>query len=363
MLSQFLKWWYAQLAALFGMAPGTQSRDHGDFLCLRLEADQLRVGTRLRGRYRPLAELAVDADGRLAGLPGAVAHVDPVHTRCRVVVPADKVLARELELPLAAEENLHEVLRFEMDRQTPFRATEVYFDYRILKRDSAAQKLWVYLQVARRTLVDNLIAHLGHWDLRPVHSRAPAPQEGELTLEFEPGVFRERTSGGLNLLLAALVLALAATAVLVPLQNQHQLRSELQTRLAAARLSAAQAIKIRDVLDSRIEADSILHTAKFSRTAMVDLLEELSRALPDDTYLFRLEVRDNTVSLQGSSKSASALIGILEQSPMLQNVRFASPVTREGTAGRERFHISAALLSKAIPGSPANATRNASKRT
>ena len=49
------------------------------------------------------------------------------------------------------------------------------------------------------------------------------------------------------------------------------------------------------------------------------------------------------VNLHGSSEAASALIGILEATPHLKGVRFASPVTRDGGSARERFHIVAGL--------------------
>ncbi len=344
MLSRFLKWWFLELSTLFGPGADAAGRDRGEYLRFSLEDQQVRVEHQNRGRRRPLAELAVDGNGRLAGLPGTIAAIDPAHTRCRVVLRAEKILSRELELPLVAEENLSEVLRFEMDRQTPFRAGDVYFDYRILRRDPAHQKLQVLLQVAQRPLVDNLIAHLGHWDLSPVHSRAPAGVQGELVLDFEPGIFQEPSSSGFNLLLATMALVLAVAAVALPIQEQRQLSELLEIRLDGARLAAAKAVKIRDLLDARIEAGTILKQAKSARPAMVELLETLSQALPDDTYLLRLDVRDNNVSLQGSSKSASALIGILEQTPYLAKTRFASPVTREGKGGRERFHISARLL-------------------
>ncbi len=346
MLSRFLKWWFSELSTLFGSGANTAGRDRGEYLRLSLEGQQVRVEHQSRGRRRPLAELAVDGSGRLSGLPGTVAAIDPAHTRCRVVLQAEKSLSRELELPLVAEENLSDVLRFEMDRQTPFRAGDVYFDYQILKRDPARQKLQVLLQVVRRPLVDNLITHLEHWDLRPVHSRAPVGTQGELVLDFQPGIFQEPSSFGFNLLLTAMALVLAVVAVVLPVQEQRQLSALLEIRLDGARLAAAKAVKVRDLLDARIEAGAILKQAKSTRPSMVELLETLSQALPDDTYLFRLDVRDADVSLHGSSKSASALIGILEQTPYLAKTRFASPVTREGKGGRERFHIGARLLQR-----------------
>ena len=346
MLSRFLKWWFSQISALFGAGEGARDRDRGDVVCLRLVDRQLHIGRQRSGRLQPMLELTLDESGRLAGLPEAITQIDPAHTRCRVILPSDKVLARNLELPLAAEENLTEVLGFEMDRQTPFRANEVYFDYKVLKRDNAAQKIHVKLQVAKRALVDPFIAHLRHWELSPVHSQTHNTEDDSLILDFEPGSYKRHSATGVNLILAVVLLVLIAIAIVLPIHEQQQLSARLETRLDSVRVAAAEAVKVRDLLDDQIKARNVLHEAKNNHPAMVVLLEEITRVMPEDTYLFRFEVREQAVSLQGSSKSASALISILEQSPYLADARFASPVTREGKNGRERFHISARLLNR-----------------
>ena len=53
----------------------------------------------------------------------------------------DEALVRRVTMPAATEENLRQVLGFEMDRLTPFRADDVYFDYRVVSRDAAAGQL------------------------------------------------------------------------------------------------------------------------------------------------------------------------------------------------------------------------------
>ena len=60
-------------------------------------------------------------------------------------------------MPAATEENLAQVLSFEMDRLTPFRADEVYFDHRVVGRDAAAATLAVLVAVARRDIVDSRV--------------------------------------------------------------------------------------------------------------------------------------------------------------------------------------------------------------
>ena len=65
-------------------------------------------------------------------------------------LPAERVLQRTVDLPLAAAENLREVLGFEMDRHTPFKAEDVAFDYHIVSTDRQTKRLLVDLTVAPR---------------------------------------------------------------------------------------------------------------------------------------------------------------------------------------------------------------------
>jgi len=69
--------------------------------------------------------------------------------------------------------------------------------------------------------------------------------------------------------------------------------------------------------------------------------------LPDDTYLQQLEIKGKRMVIRGLSGQASALIGLLEQSPLFQGPRFLSPVTRQ--RDKELFHLEAVI---GIPSSP-----------
>ena len=80
--------------------------------------------------------------------------------RARVALGPDEALVRRVTMPAATEENLRQVLEFEMDRLTPFRADEVYFDYRVVSRDVAAGQLVIQLAVARREAVDARVREL-----------------------------------------------------------------------------------------------------------------------------------------------------------------------------------------------------------
>jgi len=69
-------------------------------------------------------------------------------------IPGSKVIFKKLSLPSPTEENLKEVLGFEMDRYTPFALEDVYFDFNIVKRDEARDLIHVLLMVIKKDVVD-----------------------------------------------------------------------------------------------------------------------------------------------------------------------------------------------------------------
>jgi len=73
----------------------------------------------------------------------------------------------------------------------------------------------------------------------------------------------------------------------------------------------------------------------------IALIDEMSRILPDDTWLTRVDIAGREIQVQGQSLSAAALIELLEKSPVFENVRFRSPVTQVPRTEAERFHLSA----------------------
>lgn len=83
------------------------------------------------------------------------------------VAPA-QVLRRSVDLPLAARENLHQVLAFEMDRQTPFPAERLYFEYRLAGEDHQKNQISVAFTAVPRQPVDSALAHLRAWEQPPL---------------------------------------------------------------------------------------------------------------------------------------------------------------------------------------------------
>ena len=82
---------------------------------------------------------------------------------------------------------------------------------------------------------------------------------------------------------------------------------------------------------------------------VLQLVDELTQLLPDDTWISQLDFKDREIQLRGNSAASAALIAALEASPLLRNARFRSPVTRDRRIGTERFHLSAEIGREPVP--------------
>jgi len=350
-LGTFFRWWTGELAAL---APGwLRASPDRSTQTLRFDvgADAVEVQRQRNGQQRSLGR----APRRPAGgetLAGLVAGERPERSRVLVAVDRSLALHRTLELPAAAGENLREVLEFELERQTPFPPEEVYFGWRRIGHDGPgdgaradAGRLRVDLHVAPRALVDEALAALPGWDLEPeeLRGRDPTPESGWVALRFRPRRLDRGRPARLNVALVAINLALVGAAMAIPLHQQRAELESLRDRVESLKSDARAAADLREQVTRFHDEVEFLVEAKAGTPSMVRVLDELSALLPDHTWLHRLEVRGDSVQLQGTSAAASALLPLLDESNVLRSVRFSSPVTQDPASGRERFHLSAEI--------------------
>jgi general secretion pathway protein L len=319
-----------------------------DTLLLSPGHDHVRISRRDNGRLEELGRIDTtlpDAAERMTATLGAL---KVESTRVEVAVPPEKLLVKQIQLPFAAEENLRQVLGFEMQRQTPFRAEQVYFNYRVVARRAQSRQLAVQLSVVPRTVVEEVLSPVIDWDLALEEGEGKTEQDDSVFAFVPAGAGRRATSGFYRVLVIA-NLALLVAVVAVPMLQQQRYLDQSRARLAEIRAAATTASNLQQRIDQHRARSRYLFAQKVRQPASVELLEELSARLPDDTWLFRIEVRDGKVHLQGTSTRASALIAELENSRFFEDVRFASPVTQDGASGRERFHLSASIVSPPRP--------------
>lgn len=351
LVPRFFGWWLGELAALVPARLRRAVLRQRDALCFTFAGRELVVGRFANGTASEIARLdldALDTAAQRAAIEAIVRAEASRRTAIVLALPAGKALRKQLDLPLAAESGLKDLLYFELDRQTPYRAEMVRYDYRVVARDPAAQRIAVELLVVPRDAVDRAIDQATEWGL-PVSAvtvdGVDDPADPEFDLAGDRHDLRPSRAGGFAFgLLAVAAAVLLAVAVYLPLDAQRRAAQDAERAVAEALAAAKAASALRDELDRTAEAGNFLLERKRSTPMITAVLADLTRLFPDDTWLFELHIEGKQVRARGYAPAASSVLELVERGSTFRNAKFASPVTRVPNFDHDRFDLTFDLV-------------------
>lgn len=340
-LGRLLDWWLGQLADWVPDGWRQRLAAKRGLLVVDMGRDASAAHALIDGRRHELGPVGGD-DLQRAALAAALDELPRRPAELELRLEPGEYLRRDLDLPLAAEGSLREAVELQLDRLTPFTADEVVFQCGVRERDPAAKRLGAWLAAAPAVRVRSILDWVGEQPDRPPRPpRSPPQPDGPFVLRY---VLSRERRGGLGWVLAAGSLALFVAAATAHMHNGEVELTRLHDAVAEVRRDAAEAPELAERMEQVRAATFTVHDRRTARPPLVDVLEDLSVRLPDDTYLQRFEVQHSEVRLFGISAAASNLIRLLEESPLLADVRFESSVTRDVATGKERFSIAARLV-------------------
>lgn len=268
--------------------------------------------------------------------------------RCDLLLDESLVLVRELDLPLDAEDNLHRVLSFSMDRYTPFTESDVLFNYKIIRRDAVNKKISLTLYVVPRDRVEPAIYALAGLGIEPITvDIASASASGRENIDLCPPEWRSGTGGvgGIDRVLTLSAMVLLLIVVALPFVQRQQTVAQLKSELADLQVRVHQAEIARHNLRERIERMGHIQQQTGAMPAVLDVLLELTRLMPDESWAGQVTIKSGRVRLSGEASAASELLAQLSQSSIFSDPRFEAPLTQNPKTGHERFVISLAIRS------------------
>jgi general secretion pathway protein L len=339
----FLAWWTGELRACVPpRLRGTVSRP-GQVIELVVADGAARFSRRRGAQSEELGRIGLarneEAQARRA-LADLRARIRPNRSRIHLGIAPAQVLRRTIDLPVSVVENLREVLELELDRHTPFRPAEVYFDHRIAGFDDDGKRVLVELAVVPRRLADRALSIARALGFPPERVGIAGEDgidflraEGEIEADGPAQGMAARLglAGGLALLLLLPWLALKMT-------EQRE-----EARAAEMREQAAETDLLRKEVETLLGRNRSLPLRKQNGPTLMGVLEELATILPDGTWVAELRLDGTKLSLVGYSRSASALIAVIEDSYLFSATEFASPVMPDPTLNAERFHLIATV--------------------
>jgi general secretion pathway protein L len=359
----FLRWWRRELAAAMPerIRAAFERRRARPVLAFDGSTATLWRPAQANGRLsmREAARIGLDGDpqavaaaGRGALAPLAVATGAPPWII--VALSPRASLRKTLTLPTALEEHLHQSLAYDLDRHTPFKPEELYFDAVVVDRDSARNMLRVDLAAARRSLVDTALRQAESFGARVVRVTVDPPATASSSpINLLPHDRRLGTRSWTRwqvALPAALLLVGILAALFLPIWQKREQVIALLEVTSQARDRATVSDALRSQLERRIGDYNFALERKYAFPGAVQVLEDVTRILPDDTWLTQFELHamrgkdaEREITLRGESANAGRLVSLLEDSKLFTQAAPRSPTTKIQPGPGEIFDVSAHL--------------------
>lgn len=354
-LKGFFRWWGRELAFLVPKTLRQQLREHQGYAIFSPVAQGFEVAF-----FDDDEQLIVRQRMNLAENAGyqQLKNQYPALEKAEVVLrlSPQQALQRVVYLPTAVQENLQQVVGFELDRYTPFKADQVYSNVVLLDHTGHGQ-IRVLLIVVPKNQLDEQLALLESLDVQldRVDYQTAVEQFPETRNAYNllPDRYRQqgsKLSRSAHWLLGGLCLLLMLAVLVWPVWMEGRAVDSLKTRIKQLESQNRAVDAQQQEIDALHAETQKLIDIKHQTPALLPVLNELSNLLNDETWLTHLRFSGQHMQIQGQSPAASALIGVLERSEFFSNVSFVSPLTQDKTTGRERFQISMEL---SVPASTA----------
>jgi general secretion pathway protein L len=346
-LPGFLRWWGGELAGF--VPPRWRYAFAGGQRWYIIERRDGAWALRRAGETIVLAT-ASDNDAiehRTGQFTRALAEADPADRRVALVLPAANVLRRRLVLPVAARDNLRQVVGFDLDRQTPFRAEDVHFGVRDLGEPVGEGRFAAELAATPRAMLDPLLDELAGLGIAPdrVDVAQGTALAGVDVLPPQRAPRRVDRQRRINLALAVASVVLLIAAMGTWLHNRAAALDAMRAEVEAMQGDAKRVQALRQRLTESAGASGFLAKRKAESPAILPVMQELTARLPDDTWLERFTLNaSGQIGFQGQSPQAARLIDALKGSKTIGEPSFQGTIQADPTSGKERFYMQAKAL-------------------
>lgn len=303
-----------------------------------------RITSSRKAAVLPQAQFRL-LNGRLEGALGRDWQAVLRGSRIDVVMRSDQLLFRTVDFPKAAADFLDSMVRAQIDRLTPWPVADAVFGM-TAPEPIAGERIVLTVAATSQQKIEPLLRFATSAGAVSV---AGLVEAGDAARTTEPiRVFQRSLTSAVGaaidvprLLRRALfgVSFAAAASLAITTYLGGALDSQQQE---LSRLISQRRAQLR-INQTGGSAEMLLAKRKQTQPSSVMVLEAMSRALPDSTYVTELRIEGDKVQVVGLTQDAPSLIKLVEQSPQFVRATFFAPTTRSQNEPGERFHIEAQI--------------------
>ena len=352
-LDQFLQWWLGQLLSVFPISLQRLFHAHKGYVRFQITEDKINVIQQQGGKTDDPHKFSIPTDVLQSLPPGHVltdlimGNFNPHSTCIEICLDPDTVLYTDLTFPIEVEENLAEVLKFEMDDYSPFKPEQAYFHYKITDRDQ--HKIHLQVALISRKAIHLLQQQVNQWGinedaiylLMPSEDFFSSANKSQINLiPIEKRPLKNALLGNINRLLMAMVIILTFATLFIPVLQKYQLINYLENDVNRLQAIAKDVRKLKNKLIDITRLENTLINKKNQSHLVLTSIDELTRVLDDKTWVANFAQNAKGIDISGFAPTASKIIEKIEKSTLLENAVFRSAITKMNDNQYERFSVS-----------------------
>jgi len=352
-LAGFMRWWGGELYGLIPESWRQRLAAPRPELWLLADAEDLSLQV-WRGGARPEAVDTLGSAEDLVALrqrwQAHQANFDDGPPEVSLLLPPDLVLDASVDLPLAVESNLAQAVSYQFDQLTPFRADQVWHDFRVLDREVENGRLRLDLRLIPRARLEALVERLDAIGIRPhivdaisADNGAEPARSGFNLLPPERQRVHVNRRARLNWALSLTAVVILALVMGLSIQLRVNGVEQLRAEADSMRNQAESVMALQRELDDALDAANFLADHRRGQPVVMHVLDELTRVLPNDLWLQQVQIRDGEMIVQGSGNGSQRLVELINGSTLFSDTEIRGAVRIDPNTGQERFSAAATI--------------------
>lgn len=273
----------------------------------------------------------------------------------RILLPESQCLVLARTVPAPALEHVDEIMALELERKAPFQRDAIFaapiVESAGIRRDDYRVRFVVVKRTRLAPIVEALraasIPLVGTYFVCDDRS-LPVALLGSHRSGPEPVADRMKR---LSSWLGVAVVALLSMWLALYHWRQAEVLVKLEAEVSDLKRAALAARQLQSQREQSVERVARIYARKSQQPTTIAIWEEITRTLPDTAWVSEFRLEDGALTLDGYSRSAADLIGILSRWSLAARVEFMSPVVRDPQSGMERFRIRVQLKDRGQEGS------------
>jgi general secretion pathway protein L len=336
------QWWISELVGLLPAAVSkSQSAEIADVVVLTdVRGHIVHAEVTRRGRRAALHVRDPQSGEGLSDLKNLARDFPSATVALRL--PHNAVFRRNVELPARAAAHAASILALELERVTPFRASDVYTAAMVSPSNGAAGGRTACQLIVKRSVADRAISELSAFGFAPIAMDCVS-DGGEvqpvnfLAINAKAGSTHTPWRGFLMVTVVCATLVISAIGIA---NYRYGVALEaIESEVGNAR-AAAERMRSQRSEHAAAENDArAVRQLKQLRPSVVEIIDALTKILPDDVVINDLKIDRDTVDLSGMTTSAAGLVQLFERSTMFKEASLTAPVTSEAGIEKERISL------------------------